>query len=132
MAEARIPQIGHTPEINRGAWHDCGLRPTVQRAADRAFHRAAAGNRLGNVARRPVWPRVVVPIAGRISPAFALSSFMPRMNGARRFCERFAFLPFTDQPPTLYRLVKDLRRRLSDRTEADPTPRPWQAAPDPD
>jgi len=31
-------------------------------------------------------------------------------DGARWFYERFDFLPFTDQPLTLYRLVKDLRR----------------------
>ena len=31
-------------------------------------------------------------------------------DAARRFYKRFDFLPFTNEPLTLYRLTKDLRR----------------------
>ena len=109
MAEARIPQIGHTPEINQGAW------PRLRIAAD-----GSEGGR----------PRLLPPRRGRKIgeetslgvrsgreplcrlPAAGIRALVvhAKNDGARRLYERFDFLAFTDQPPTLYRLVKDLRR----------------------
>lgn len=85
------------------ARHPVPVMLLARLAVDRAWH----GRRLGAGLLRDAVLRTLQ--AANIAGIRALVVHA-KDDAARRFYERFDFLPFTDEPLTLYRLVKDLRR----------------------
>ena len=93
------------------ARHPVPVMLLARLAVDQGWH----GHRLGSALLRDAVLRTLqaADIAGiRAMVVHA------KDDAARRFYERFDFLPFTNEPLTLYRLIKDLRRAAQPEADA--------------